>query len=187
MGFNNGEAMWAKVSCVCLVVALLLHLVAFGSPWWAKSNPNVMSRNEHIGLWRYCTDVIGGGDNCDDFIDITTSDWLKGAQSFMTLGMFGLMGSIGAAAVAAFVMNDGEPKPIIASVVVTGITAVFLIIGVGVFGGKYSTYFINKESGLFGPEAGQLSWAFGVAATSLLLTFASLALMIFELIVGRRD
>lgn len=61
-----------KIAAFLLIVGLLFHLISFGAPHWAKTNENRANRKEHIGLWRYCTYPIGGGETCSDFIDIIT-------------------------------------------------------------------------------------------------------------------
>ena len=64
------------------------------------------------------------------------------------------------------------------------ISAIFLLIGVAVFGGKYETYFDRKEEALNFDGSCRLAWAFGVAVVSLLLTFASCMLMVLEMLMG---
>merc|ERR1712178_544196 len=89
---------------------------------------------------------MGGGQTCTNFIDYTTGDWLKAAQGFMTLGFFGLLGSVAVVAVAAFVAEfEGEPKVMAAAITVIGITATFLLMGVAIWGGKYTEYFDTHE------------------------------------------
>ena len=67
------------------------------------------------------------------------------------------------------------------------ISAIFLLIGVSVFGGKYETYFYRKEEALDMEGSCRLAWAFGVAVVSLLLTFASTMLMVLEMLMGGKD
>ena len=63
---------WPKIAALLMFIALLFHLISFGAPHWAKTNESRTPRKEHIGLWRYCTYPIGGGETCSDFIDIIT-------------------------------------------------------------------------------------------------------------------
>ena len=65
--------------------------------------------------------------------------------------------------------------------------AIFLLIGVSVFGGKYETYFYNKETALEFDGSCRLAWAFGVAVVSFLLTFASTMLMVLEMLMGGKE
>ena len=69
-----GENTWAKLTLSLLLFALLLHLVSFSTPHWAKPNEHKTGkRSEHIGLWKYCTYPINGGERCDDFVNTITS------------------------------------------------------------------------------------------------------------------
>ena len=69
MGLSDAS-LWPKIALVTIIVALIAHLVAFGSAHWIRSNPTVTHRSFHSGLWRYCTYPHGGGEYCDDFINI---------------------------------------------------------------------------------------------------------------------
>ena len=69
MGIKDGSV-WPKIATIVLLVAFLLYLISFGAPHWSKSKDT--SRDEHIGLWRYCVYPYGGGQSCNDFIDIIT-------------------------------------------------------------------------------------------------------------------
>jgi len=184
MGFME-NAMYAKIASICVILALLLFLIAFADPHWASTNPNKSTRNEYFGLWRRCTVPFGGSQTCTNFIDFHTGDWLKASQAFMTLGFFALLASIAAVAAAAFVPEfEGEPKAIAAAITVTGITTLFLLIGVAVFGDQFHKYFERDGSGLV-DDPGQLDWAYGVACTSLILTFTACVLMVVETVLGR--
>ena len=70
MGKLSEGTIWPKVALACVALSLLLHLIAMGTPHWAKSDEGRVERKEHIGLWRYCTYPVGGGQACGDFIDI---------------------------------------------------------------------------------------------------------------------
>ncbi len=72
MGLLEGSP-WPKIAAICLVLAFLSYLVAFGAPNWAETNPKTVTRREYIGLWRYCVSAEGGYQACDDFININTS------------------------------------------------------------------------------------------------------------------
>ena len=72
MGLLEGSY-YSKIAVLCLVFAVLLHLISFGAPNWAETNTEVVSRKDHYGLWRFCTVPKGGVSDCSDFIDYTTS------------------------------------------------------------------------------------------------------------------
>ena len=61
-------APWMKGALVCLGVGLLLHLIAFGTPHWAKTDTSKVERNEFFGMWQYCTKPTNGRVVCQDFI-----------------------------------------------------------------------------------------------------------------------
>ena len=88
MGLLEGSY-YAKIAFLCLIFALLLHLISFGAPNWAQTNLDVVSRSDHYGLWRYCTDPKGGGSDCSDFIDTTSSGKLYNSG----IGIHGIGGS----------------------------------------------------------------------------------------------
>lgn len=175
-----------KVAFLLLLVALLFHLISFGAPHWAKTNDNAQ-RREHIGLWRYCTYPIGGGETCNDFIDIISGDWLKAAQSFGTLALFVMLAAVGAVAVYGFVPDSaGDMRILGACFATVGTTFLFLMIECGVFGGCYNQYFEQKEPGIWF-DVGELSWGFSLGVTSCVLTFISLALLVVELVMGAEE
>jgi len=70
MASGDGGSMFPKIATILLAIAFLLHLIAIGSSWWARADPSRSDRVEHIGLWKYCADPIGGGEACNDFVDI---------------------------------------------------------------------------------------------------------------------
>jgi uncharacterized membrane protein len=178
---------WPMVAAILLVVALLFHLISFGAPHWAKTNEDKTARQEHIGLWRYCTYPIGGGETCSDFIDVISGDWLKAAQSFGTLALFSLLAAIGVVCMYAFVPDSAGDMRILGGCFATvGISFLFLMVECGVFGGCYEEYFEQKEPGIWFDVA-ELSWCFGLAVTSCVLTFISLALMVIELVMSAEN
>ena len=59
-----------------MFLALFLHFISMGAADWAKADPDLTNRKEHIGLWRYCVDAIGGGTECNAFIDIVVGGML---------------------------------------------------------------------------------------------------------------
>lgn len=69
MGQGGESSLFPKVAFGLLCLALLLHFIAMGAPQWARSLPD-RERKDHIGLWRYCSYPIGGGESCGDFVDI---------------------------------------------------------------------------------------------------------------------
>ncbi|KAI0227890.1 hypothetical protein LSAT2_021601 [Lamellibrachia satsuma] len=177
-----GESRWAKLSCILLVLTLLLHLICFSVPHWAKTNEYRTERREHIGLWRYCTYPINGHEKCDDFINIITSDWLKACQSFMTLAMFVLIGAVAVVGAYAFTPDmEGDTRMLTVCLIVTATATVFNIIGVSVYGARYQEYFTNKEPGLWNDVA-QLSWAFAVGVTVCVGSFLSFVLVLMEVL-----
>jgi len=71
MGSFEGSTLFPKIATIVLAVALLFHLIAIGAPWWSISNPQKTNRDEHIGLWKYCSTPIGHPtEACYDFVDI---------------------------------------------------------------------------------------------------------------------
>jgi len=63
-------SLYIKISALLMFLALFLHFISMGAPDWAKANEDITNRKEHIGLWRYCVDTIGGGTACNAFVDI---------------------------------------------------------------------------------------------------------------------
>lgn len=70
MGSGGSSSWFPKIATILLAIAFLLHLIAIGSTWWARADPSRSDRVEHIGLWRYCANPIGGGEACGDFVEI---------------------------------------------------------------------------------------------------------------------
>ena len=73
MGTSSKTNYWIVAAIISISIAFLLHLIAIGAPWWASTKPSEATRLEHIGLWKYCVYPVGGGDSCNDFVDIVTA------------------------------------------------------------------------------------------------------------------
>lgn len=175
-----------KAAAVCIIVAFFMFLVAFGSPHWAKSDPSVSRRKDHIGLWKYCSYAkyaVGEGDYCNDFVDIIVGDWLKAAQGFMTLGFFSFLACLGL--VLPYVAVTDNNLITTGAIVSTSVTGLFLLVGVAVFGGKYNEWFKEQEPHL--GLHGLLSWAYGVGVASMILVFVTLGLVILNMIESRKE
>lgn len=174
---DKGSGLLPKVAALLLVIALLFHLIAIGAPNWAKTDESQTDRKEHIGLWRYCTYPVGGGQSCDDFVNIITGDWLKAAQAFMVLALFALPAAIGMVAMCAFVPDFSDDIRVVgAAIGVTAIAGIFTLVCVATFGDCFQEYFNNKEPTW--NDIGVLDWAFGLAVTDCILTFIAVVLMI---------
>ena len=63
------------------------------------------------------------------------------------------------------------------------VSVLFLMIECGVFGGKYSEYFEQREPGIW-YDVGELSWAFALGVTATVLTFISLCLLVVDLVTS---
>lgn len=182
----GGPSWYPKVALITLFVAFFIYLVSFGSHHWCKTNESKVDAREHIGLWRYCSYPYGGGQVCNDFIDIIVGDWLKAAQSFMTLALFTFLGALGVQFIVAFVEDFARDLRIMgAAIAVTGVTALFLLIGIATMGEKCHEYFENKQEAW--EDVREFDWSFYLAITSLLLTTASLVLLIIEVVFGDDD
>lgn len=70
MGSNYYVSFYPKIATILLAIAYLLHLISIGSTWWARADQSQTKRLDHIGLFKFCTDPIGGGEACDDWIEI---------------------------------------------------------------------------------------------------------------------
>merc|ERR1712178_50815 len=119
-----------KSSVLVLLIALLLHLISFGSPWWGVTNHRT-TRNDHIGLWKFCTlgRKAGGGyvDHCNDYIDIMQHDWQMVTQAFMTLAMFGILASLGVFAAFVFVPDFQQNFKVFMTCCAMSLTVVLFI------------------------------------------------------------
>lgn len=58
----------------------------------------------------------------------------------------------------------------------------FQLIGVGVFGGRFNSYFNSQQPDVYDNIA-QPSWGLGVSAASIVLTAISLGMFIFETVM----
>ncbi len=188
MGAKLGEgSLWIKLAALCIGLTFLLFLVAMGAPNWAKSDPRFTDREETIGLWRYCTRPVGGGQVCDQFVDIITGDWLRAAQSFCILALFTLMGAVAVICIYAFVPDfSDDTRLLMIAITLTGVSALFQLIEVATMGVKYQEYFKNKDPGSW-EEYGKLDWAFFVGLTALLMNVVTLVLLVFDMIIGERE
>jgi hypothetical protein len=181
MGGSSGSGTLLKFATVLLIIAFLLHLIAIGAPNWASTDATEAGREEHLGLWKYCTYPYGGGESCNDFVDIIVGDWLKAAQAFMILAMFTIPAAIGIVAMCSFVPDYADDMRVLgAAMAVTFIAGLFTLITVATFGDKFQEYFNNKEPNLW-VDIGQLDWAFGLCVTDGILTFIALGLQIASL------
>jgi len=180
MASGDSSSMFPKIATILLAIAFLLHLIAIGSSWWGRADPSRSERVEHLGLWKYCTDPLGGGEACNDFVDIIYGDWLKAAQSFMILSLFTLPAAVGIVAMYAFVSEfDGNMKVLGAAMGVVAITGIFTLLCVTIFGARFQEYFNNRDpENWAGQDMGVLDWSFGLACTDCILTFIALGLLI---------
>jgi len=182
MGSGGGPSIYPKVAAVLLVIAFILHLIAIAAPWWATAPLD--QRTEHIGLWKYCTWPYGGGESCNDFVDIIHGDWLKAAQAFWILGLLVVPAAAGIVAMYAFVpTSDGNMMILGAAMGITGFAGLLNLISVCSFGDRFQEYFNNKEPDNWADQGvGVLDWAFGLACTDTILCFLALALLIASLV-----
>lgn len=175
-----------KIAALVMCLTFILHLVSMGAAHWAKSDDTVQ-RREHIGLWRFCTETIGGGTKCDRFIDIIVGDWLRSAQGFSILALFAMIGATVLVAMLTFVPDySDDTRMLMIGIAVTGVAALFKLIEVGIMGATYQEYFKNKDPASWG-YVGQLDWAFGVAVASMVLNFATVILMVLEMAQGGKN
>jgi hypothetical protein len=185
MGSIEGSSLFPKVAAILLAIAFLFHLIAIGAPWWAATDSSQTDRAEHIGLWKYCTSPIGGGESCNDFVEIITGDWIKAVQAFWILALFTLPAALGITAAYAFVTEmDGNMKILGIALALIAVTGLFTLVGVAAFGGNFQQYFDNKEPNWTGNHVGVLEWAFAIAVTDCVLIFISLGLLIASIAGG---
>jgi len=170
-----------KIATIALVIAFLFHLIAIASTWWGHADLSRTERDEHFGLWKYCANPInGGGEQCNDFVDIIYGDYLKAVQSFMILSLFTLPAAVGIVAMYAFVSEfEGNMKVLGGAMAITAITGIFTLTCVAVFGARFQEYFNNREPENWGgQDMGVLGWSFALAVTDCVLTFIALFLLI---------
>jgi len=191
MGIKSAaQGSWfPKAAVLCILLALLLHLIGMGAPYWARTNPRLTQRDEHIGLWRYCSKPFGSSSSvCDDFINIITGDWLKAAQSFSILGLVALLASVALTIVYAFVPDmEGEIKVLGGTIASLGVTVGFLLLSIGTFAGRYDEYFIKKEPLTYRPGSADLYWGFGIDAAGTALCILSFFFMLAEAVYYSRN
>lgn len=188
MGKLGESSLWPKVALGLLGLSLLLHFIAMGAPQWAKTDESQVKRKEHIGLWRYCTYPIGGGEACNEFVDIIVGDWLKAAQAFMILGMFALLGAIAVTAIIAFVPDfEGDLRVMGAATAVTGIAALFTMIAVGSFGARFQEHFSTRDLATWGENYGELYWGWGIALTGMFINVMALGCLVMEIVSGSQE
>ena len=70
-----------KLTPIILFIALLLFFISYGSPYWAESTSDT-TRQEHIGLWRFCSEGVTGQENCDDFINLNYNGQFSSSYYF---------------------------------------------------------------------------------------------------------
>lgn len=186
MGLLEGS-IWPKVTLVTLAIAFLFYLIAFGAPTWCKTDESEVKSKEHIGLWKYCTYPVGGGQSCDDFIDIIVGDWLTVSQAFMSLALFSFLGAIAVVVLYAFVPDfAGDMRIFGAAIGLTGATFLFLLISVATFGVKCHEYFENKQVGMWN-DVTEYGWAFYFGLTTTLLTFLSIIFLVLDVVAGEKN
>jgi len=184
MGKGDGPSVLPKIAAVLLVIAFILHLISIGATWWASAP--LEQRTEHIGLWRFCTNPHGGGESCNDFVEIIYGDWLKAAQSFWIFGLLAVPAAAGIVALYAFVpSSDGNMMILGAAMGITGFAGLMNLICVATFGDRFQEYFNNKEPDNWaGNDVGVLDWTYGLACTDTILCFVAVGLLIGSLVEG---
>jgi len=187
-GSKGGQSTsYPKFAAICLVVAFLLHLIAIGAPWWASAH--IPQRNEHIGLWKYCSNPYPGGESCNDFVDIIYGDWLKAAQAFWVFGLLLVPAAAGIVAMFAFVPTFEDNSTVQGgAMAMCGIAGLMNLCSICSFGDRFQEYFNDKDPANWaGQNVGQLDWAFGLAATDCILCFLALGLLIGNMVVNRSN
>jgi ubiquitin carboxyl-terminal hydrolase 34 len=183
---KGDPSIYPKVATALLGIAFILHLIAIGAPWWATAPMD--QRTEHIGLWKYCTLPEGGGESCNDFVDIIYGDWLKAAQAFWIFGLLAVPAAAGIVAMVAFVPAYSDNMTVLgAAMGITGFAGLMNLVSICAFGDRYQEYFNNKEpENWAGQNVGVLDWAFGLAAADTVLCFMALGLLIGSLVESDR-
>lgn len=176
-------SLYIKISALLMFLALFLHFISMGAPDWAKADADLTKRKEHIGLWRYCVDTIGGGTECNAFIDIVVGDWIRAAQGFSILALFTMLGAVAILILCVVKGDDDDPRLLMIGITLTGVSALFKLIEVATFACTYQEYFKNKDPGIWG-EVGVLAWAFYVALVSLLLNCGTVVTLVLDMAQG---
>ncbi|XP_062567681.1 uncharacterized protein LOC134229914 isoform X1 [Saccostrea cucullata] len=155
-GFGSASLV-VKITFICVIVAVLFHLVGFSTAYWSNWTGYVYSH--HWGLWKicqpYCYSVSSG------------SGWFGATQAFETIGLIG--GFVGLILIILYIFIDktaGNRVLFIISLVAVGIAAGSTLLGVIIYGANGSA----------------LSWSFALAVIAGLIYGVATALMAIHLV-----
>ncbi|XP_046558119.1 peripheral myelin protein 22-like [Haliotis rubra] len=154
-----------KVSALVLFIALLLHLIGFASPFWSQRF------NSNEGLWEACQAGICLSTASSPLLQ--TQDWFKAVQGVMIVSFITAVVTVVLTLVLLFAASMARSVPlIIATLTFAVATAVFILIGVTVYGVRASVLFED----LFG-QGFEVGFAYILSVISIFGYFI-LALML---------
>uniref|UniRef100_A0A2A4J4C2 Protein with signal anchor n=1 Tax=Heliothis virescens TaxID=7102 RepID=A0A2A4J4C2_HELVI len=198
MTLANNE--YPKASNATLIGAIMTYvgglflLLAFASPYWIESYPEMFSSFKHMGLWEYCFDrfrypahqfdkLFHGCHHIfsQEFYMIREwllPGWLMGVQFFVTLA---LILSLWSQVVLACIIVRFPLRTVLryewvfvkAAFVSVVISAVFLFLGITIFGGN-----CYRRDWLLYPSFNVLSWSYAFAVVAFIL-FVGAAILLY--------
>nr|ABD47938.1 veliger mantle 1 [Haliotis asinina] len=154
-----------KVSALVLFIALIFHLIGFASPFWSQKF------NSNEGLWEACQAGICLSTASSPLLQ--TQDWFKAVQGVMIVSFITAVVTVVLTLVLLFAASMARSVPlIIATLTFAVATAVFILIGVTVYGVRASVLFED----LFG-QGFEVGFAYILSVISIFGYFI-LALML---------
>lgn len=150
--------LFLKISCVLIIAAFVINLVAFSAPYWFEFD------TYHEGLWSICS-----GTDCTDYTLDNLSRWFEATRTFAVFGFLGSLTTIVLLVLYIFVEKLSLYFIYIAAVVSCFVTAGFIFLSVLI----YAAFLDN------------LSWNWAFCVVSFLLYAVGGVLLIINFL--RKD
>jgi len=176
MAGYSGASDQVKLALVLLITILLVHVVAFGAPYWTtrsqlaemdrQGNVNMKRSGGHAGLWTACTEG-----ECYERFNLWAPGWVHWCQALMTTSLVLLI-------VSTFLLSmylwhrlyDRDKRLISIGLVFCAIASVFTLFTVLLWPVGQ-----NLQTGEY------LNWPYALACLSFLLSAAVTYLHLVEL------
>ncbi|XP_022293317.2 uncharacterized protein LOC111103953 [Crassostrea virginica] len=143
--------LFVKISCVLLIAAFVINLVAFSTPYWFEKG------SYHEGLWSICVKS-----ECEDYSLDNLASWFEATRTFAAFGFLGSVTSIVLISLYIFVEKLSLYFMYIAAIVSCFITGGFVLLSLLIYAA-----FLND-----------LSWSWALSVVSCLLFKAAGVLLV---------
>ncbi|XP_069804442.1 lens fiber membrane intrinsic protein-like [Dendropsophus ebraccatus] len=156
--------LWMNVAGLgCSSITFILLLTGISTTYWFVS---VGVDPYYVGLWKLCTK--------DECLDLDGTGFINATRGFLIISSFLLFFGMICSCLGFMKFNVGRISACLASAILEGLAALFLLIGMAIY--------TSKTSAVVSKGLGHLQWSFYLCWTSDVLLIIS---GIFQLLAHR--